>query len=167
MERCNMMVYDVLSICRYVINYSDKKGYGISNLKLQKLLYLIQAYFLKTKGEPCFDSTIEAWNFGPVVPRAYHEYKQFGCGNIPPIKSYIQINTKNVWDSKRIPYDDSGIEKKDKKQINKVVDLFSGYSATDLVALTHQQSPWINSYEPYMNNVITIEAIKEYFCNEK
>ena len=109
---------------------------------------------VQEKGTAALFNATAPWNFGPVVPRAYHEYKQFGCGNIPPIKSYIQINTKNVWDSKRIPYDDSVIEKKDKKQINKVVDLFSGYSATDLVALTHQQSPWINSYEPYAKEVI-------------
>lgn len=45
------MSYDVLEICRHVINYSNEKDYGISNLKLQKMLYLIQAYFLidKTK----------------------------------------------------------------------------------------------------------------------
>lgn len=36
------MSYDVLEICRHVINYSNEKDYGISNLKLQKVLYLIQ-----------------------------------------------------------------------------------------------------------------------------
>lgn len=45
------MSYDVLEVCRHVINYSNEQDYGISNLKLQKVLYLIQAYFLidKTK----------------------------------------------------------------------------------------------------------------------
>lgn len=35
------MSYDVLEVCRHVINYSNEQGYGISNLKLQKVLYLI------------------------------------------------------------------------------------------------------------------------------
>ena len=45
------MSYDVLEVCRHVINYSNEQDYGISNLKLQKVLYFIQAYFLidKTK----------------------------------------------------------------------------------------------------------------------
>lgn len=43
------MSYDVLEICRHVINYSNEQDYGISNLKLQKVLYLIQAYFLIDK----------------------------------------------------------------------------------------------------------------------
>lgn len=154
------MVYDVLNICRYIINYSD----GVSNLKLQKLLYFIQAYFLITKGEPCFYDDIEAWDFGPVIPKAYCEYKQFGCGDIPSIKSFIQIDENNIWDSKRILYDDSVIEKDDKKRINAVVDLFADYSATNLVELTHKQAPWTNAYVPHMNNVITLSSIKEYFC---
>ena len=29
-------MYNVLDVCRYVINYSNDKDYGISNLKLQK-----------------------------------------------------------------------------------------------------------------------------------
>ena len=40
------MSYDVLEVCRHVINYSNEKEYGISNLKLQKVLYFIQSYFL-------------------------------------------------------------------------------------------------------------------------
>lgn len=40
------MGYKVLDICRHIINYSNEKDYGISNLKLQKVLYFVQAYFL-------------------------------------------------------------------------------------------------------------------------
>ena len=31
------MSYDVLEVCRHVINYSNEQEYGISNLKLQKV----------------------------------------------------------------------------------------------------------------------------------
>ena len=37
------MSYKVLDVCRFVINYSNERDYGISNLKLQKVLYFIQA----------------------------------------------------------------------------------------------------------------------------
>ena len=43
-RRMLYMGYDVLEVCRHVINYSNEKEYGISNLKLQKVLYFIQAY---------------------------------------------------------------------------------------------------------------------------
>ena len=58
------MIYDVLDVCRHIINYSEKEDYGVSNLKLQKLLYFVQAYFMLEKKDhaPCFHEKIEAWD---------------------------------------------------------------------------------------------------------
>lgn len=159
------MAYKVLDICRHVINYSNEHDYGISNLKLQKILYFIQAYFLTNKidNSPCFDEKIEAWDFGPVVPKAYHEYKQYGSGDIPTVDSYIWFDEEDIWNFKRVKFKDNIIKDEDKKLIDKVIDMFSDYSATDLVSLTHRQLPWINAYAPYQNNEITIDSIREYF----
>lgn len=160
------MSYKVLDVCRHVIKYSNDQDYGISNLKLQKILYFIQAYFLISElGEPCFNEKIEAWDFGPVVPVAYREYKQFGSGDIPTPTHIIDYNEENIWDSKLIKYVDDVISDGDMVSINGVIDHFSDYSATDLVALTHNQSPWIDACIHHMNNEITIEAIKEYFSD--
>lgn len=159
------MSYNVLDVCRYVINYSNKNNYEISNLKLQKVLYFIQAYFLIEKNKLCFNEKIEAWDFGPVIPKAFYEYKQYGSGNIPTIKSYIILDKNNIWDSKKIEFDDGIITNEDKILINKVINKFKNYSATDLVSLTHKQSPWIDTYIPYQNKEITINTIKEYFNN--
>lgn len=146
------MSYKVLDVCQYVINYSNEKDYGISNLKLQKILYFIQAYFLISKpSRCCFEDRIEAWDFGPVVPKAYRKYKQFGSSDIPRVIDFE--NTNN----------DSYITNEDKNLINTVIDKFADFSATDLVGLTHNQSPWIDAYIPHMNREITPDAIKEYF----
>lgn len=160
-----MEVYDVLDVARYVINYSNECGYGISNLKLQKVLYFIQAYFLTgtDSKEPCFSNRIEAWDFGPVVPKAYHEFKQYGSGNIPKIDSYIVFDSENIWNMHREPYSSDVIATDDRKIIAEIVDNFSNYSASDLVDLTHRQAPWRNAYIPYRNREITIDAIRGYF----
>lgn len=161
--------YNVLDVSRYVINYSNEKGYGISNLKLQKILYFIQAYFLTSeRNKPCFNEKIEAWDFGPVVPEVYHEFKSYGSTLIPTVSTYIIFDKKNIWNSHRIEYDDSIIPDSDKQMINDVVDLFSEYSATSLVSLTHSQLPWKDAYIPHENKEITKEAIKRYFeCKKK
>lgn len=90
--------YDVLDISRYIINYSNDKDYGVSNLKLQKILYFVQAYFLINipDSHVCFKERIEAWNFGPVVPKAYREYKQYGSTNIPTILSFIEFGNHDI-----------------------------------------------------------------------
>jgi uncharacterized phage-associated protein len=156
--------YNVLDVSRYVINYSNEKDYGISNLKLQKVLYFIQAYFLTNlpDGKPCFKEKIEAWDFGPVVPEAYREYKQYGSANIPAMFSFIDFGD-DIWDTQRKPFDNSIILDEHKQMINDVVDRFSDFSATDLVTLTHKQAPWRDAYVRHENNEITIEAIRAYF----
>ncbi len=158
-------MYNVLDVARYVINYSNERGYGVSNLKLQKLLYFIQAYFLTATDDsrPCFKDKIEAWDFGPVVPNAYREFKQYGSGNIPTIESYVVFDNKNIWNSHREVYNPNVIAYDDRKMIASVVDEFSRYSASGLVDLTHRQAPWRDAYQRFANSEITIDAIRGYF----
>ena len=39
-------MYNALSVARYIIDYYNRHERGISNLKLQKVLYFVQAEFL-------------------------------------------------------------------------------------------------------------------------
>lgn len=78
-------MYKALDIARYIIERCREKNRTVSNLKLQKILYFVQAEFLVTKNQPCFAETIEAWDFGPVVPEVYYEYRMYGSANIPCI----------------------------------------------------------------------------------
>ncbi len=153
-------MYDVLDVCRYIISYSQDNRYSISNLKLQKLLYLIQAYFLICINKPCFKDKIEAWSFGPVVPKAYREYKSFGSSSIPKQRWYIKPSGETSL------FDDYDIKKADKERINAVIDQFKNNSATDLVKITHAQDPWKNAYKEGKNKEITTEAIRRYFVDE-
>ena len=139
-------MYNVLDICTYVVHYSNKKNYGVSNLRLQKILYFIQAYFLRIKKEPCFREPIEAWDFGPGVPKAYHRYKYFGSSEIPDFEE---------------PFNDFD-DPTDEKIIRGVVDLLSKYTTTQLVSMTHRQSPWAGTYKPGANNEITIKDLQRF-----
>lgn len=143
-------MYRVLDICKYVVYYSNKNNYGISNLRLQKILYFIQAYFLRIKRKPCFKEKIEAWDFGPVVPEAYRHYKYFGAGEIPDYRDPL------------IKFD----QRQDRKIIEGVVDLLSKYTTTQLVEMTHRQYPWRKNYMPYANNEISIDDLQR-FADEK
>ncbi len=158
-------MYRVLDVCRYVINYSNRQDYGVSNLKLQKLLYFIQAYFLMNSknNEPCFIEKIEAWDFGPVVPVAYHEYKQYGSTDIPSIDSYIDFDADDPWSVSMTEYDENCISDEDKKMIDAVATKLADFSATDLVNITHNQAPWKDVYAQYENNEITTKSMRNYF----
>lgn len=141
-------MYRALDIARYIIERCSATNRTISNLKLQKILYFVQAEFLVTKNQPCFAEEIQAWDFGPVVPDVYYTYRMFGSANIPCIgKSRVsQI-----------------ISSSDKELLDGIIDECSKYSASALVEITHNQTPWMEAYKPGWNNEITPESIKEYF----
>lgn len=146
-------MYNALSVARHIIDYCNEQGRGISNLKLQKILYFVQAEFLVStpKNQPCFKDRIEAWDFGPVVPNVYHQYKMFGSAAIP-----ARINER------LIPYLEE-ILPDDQVMIESIVDDASRYSASQLVEITHHQAPWVNAYRRGLNTEITNESILEYF----
>jgi uncharacterized phage-associated protein len=161
------MVYKALDVARYIINYSNRMGYGISNMKLQKLLYFIQAKFVAftEKKKPCFIEEIEAWEFGPVVPEVYQAFKQYGSSSIPAVKKYYEVN--DDWKMIEKNYDEECIEPQDREIINQTVDDFADYSAAALVNITHDQDPWNDAYVEGMNRVISKTSVKEYFeCDD-
>ena len=143
-----MIMYDANNIADYVLVYGDKHNYFLSNLKLQKLLYMIQAYFLIVKDKPCFFNPIEAWDFGSVVPEVYSCYKFFGSTTIPAPK-----------------YKNFDITKKDKKLINEVVDEFKEYTSVDLMKLIHNQTPYQEAFKN--KTVISIDSLRRFFCDEE
>ena len=78
------------------------------------------------------------------------------------MKSYIVFDENDIWNTKRIEFKENCIDNEDKVLINKVVDKFSDYSATDMVELTQHQTSLIDAISS-QNNEITNESILEFF----
>ena len=152
-------MYSAIEVAKYIIDYSNAHNYFISNLKLQKLLYFVQAYFLISSPdkEPCFWDEIEAWDFGPVVPSVYSELKGFGGASIYGFPSNIIASN--------IIADDSIIEKGDRKLIEDVIEKFRYFTAVDLTKITQRQMPWRKARA--LNRAIAIEDLRIYFGSKK
>ena len=118
--------YPAKEVAKYIIRTINQTGGCISNLKLQKMLYFVQAQFLVFKGNCCFSDPITAWDFGPVVVPVYHEYSTFGAGSIP--YSYLDAE---IW-----------IEPDDAELINSIIQATANMSATYLTQCTLHQTPW-------------------------
>lgn len=153
-------MYKAIEIAKYVINYSEEIGNPISNLKLQKLLYYIQAAMLVEKGEKCFEDPIIAWEFGPVVIPVYQAYKEYGRSELP-----VQKMSRNmVFDPvkmKIIFKEPREIEIWYRKIINKVIESYAQIeNPFDLVKKTHKEKPW---QDTCLNEEIECNKIKEYY----
>ena len=124
---------------------STNEGDGISNLKLQKLVYYAQGFQSAIFDKPLFNEEISAWTHGPVVPELYHQYKQHGSNHIPPINDF----------------DRSSLTQDEFELIEEVYEVFGQYSAWKLRNMTHEESPWLDHEADA--GVIPKEAITDYF----
>lgn len=139
---------DCHKVAEYFLSLADEDaGDLISNLKLQKLVYYAQGFHLALFDEPMFDESIEAWVHGPVVPKLYHSYKEYGCGPIP----------------KPEKIDCDAYSKKQKELLNDVYAVYGQFSAWKLRNMTHEESPWKDADR---NQTIKKKAIKKFFKEE-
>lgn len=73
-----MTAYDPRAIANLMLDEADRRGFKISNLALQKLLYFAHGIHLKRGNGPLVSGYFEAWQYGPVHPAVYRAFKQNG-----------------------------------------------------------------------------------------
>lgn len=138
-------MYDVQLISKYIIH---RHALPINNLKLQKILYFVQAEFLVSMDKACFDDDIEAWPHGPTVPAVYFKYNIFGSTNIP------DQGNKGF----------EAISRQDKNHLDAIIDTAAKYSSSWLEKITLRQKPWKDAYKRN-DKVIKQSELKEYFSS--
>lgn len=125
---------------------------GLTNLKLQKLLYYAQGHYLGREGAPLFCDPIQAWAHGPVVPDVYHAFKRCGRG---AIDAEAVLGSSFNWDDYSDVHD----------HLMSVWNTYGGYSAWTLREKTHREAPWIDAFEPdERSREITQDAMAKYFA---
>lgn len=67
----------------------ELRNWGLSNLELQKVLYVAQMYHLGRTGSPLISEEFEAWDYGPVVPDVYARAKGFGRSAVPNVFHWV------------------------------------------------------------------------------
>lgn len=138
-------MYSALEIAKYIISKCTQERYPISNLHLQKILYYIQKEFLEN-GSIAFEDEIEAWQFGPVVPRVYYQYCGFGA--LPIRMQYVT----NICSSYQ-------------KIINSIVEKKRRLNSWDMVNDTHcLGKAWNETYQYGLGNHQVIS--KELICKK-
>lgn len=66
----------------YLVVHGMDSGRPISNLQLQKILYVCQHDAILSMGEPLFDDDFYVWCYGPVIPDVYRRWSLYGGGEI-------------------------------------------------------------------------------------
>jgi uncharacterized phage-associated protein len=140
------MTYNVIDIANKILAKASISEFEdlICNLKLQKMLYYMQGFHLAYFEKPLFDDEIEAWMYGPVIPKVYETFKSNGNSGIKFTGEVINLTEK------------------EESLFNEVYRVYGAYSAVGLMNLTHSEMPW-KSTPTGIGSIIGKDKMMTYF----
>ena len=140
-----------------LIAYLKENLIPFTDLKLQKALYFLWAYYSAMYGDmdeypsKLFKADFEAWRYGPVISDVYKNYKQ---------NKYEKL--VNTFHPK------NGIEQDVQQFMDEMIKQFNEISVFGLVNRSHEDHSWRDAYSegsfhaPMDNDTIT-EEYRRYF----
>lgn len=121
--------------------------WNMTDLKLQKLLYLANMIHLGRHNTPLVDENFEAWMYGPVIPSLYRLLKKFGSNP-------ITINVGSV----------ENMKCEECKTLEDVWKSLGEKEGWELVDLTHKfNGAWNKNYDPARTAIISHEDILDEY----
>lgn len=150
-------IINPITLSKYVIQYLVPRGYEVSHLKLQKLVYYIDAWHLVYYDQPLIKEDFEAWVHGPVLRDVWNHYKDKSILNTTlNIEEHIDISDY--------------IYPEQIELINDVLDEYGDKTAYYLECLTHHEEPWRKARmdcapSDRCDVVINKKTMKEYYGN--
>lgn len=149
--------YKVGAIANFMLDRARTDLVRLTHLKLQKLVYIAYGWATVFLDDELFEEPIEAWQFGPVVPHLWHEFKAYQDKPIKGRSFDYDPNTNSVI-RLSIPKSD--------KETRRVLEMtwknYGHATASHLVTRTHAEgTPWDRTE---LHDTIDRDLITEHFA---
>lgn len=134
---------NISDVARYIGLSSTTKGLSISPLKLQKLLYYVQAWFMVFYGREntLFSEVPQAWVNGPVYPTVYHAYKNKAVNMCDHLDSAAFYNG-DALEGLSCLTSSLNLNADQLETMESVIMMYGSQSQNQLIWLTHSERPW-------------------------
>lgn len=141
-------------IANEFIALAHQEDKQLTNMQLQKLVYIAQGYNLALLNQCLYFNNTHAWQWGPVVPNLYKKLQQYGPGIVAnPITIQEDIVSPIPTESKEI--------------ITAVWDSYGSYTGGQLSSITHQSdSPWSVTWAEKHFSIIPIKRITAHYLKK-
>lgn len=78
------MAYNPITVANeFILRFGDQGE--ITHMKLQKLLYFTNGWYLGLAGKPLLSENPQVWRYGPVFRWVYNAFSKFGKGGVAPM----------------------------------------------------------------------------------
>lgn len=121
-----MQIHPAKDVAKYLL-WLGREDASTTPMQLLKLVYISHGWTLGLLGHPLIAESVEAWQYGPVVPSVYHEYKKFRSNPITAIPST----------------EPDCFEPDEKDVMRQVWSGYGNYTGVQLSSMTHKPgTPW-------------------------
>lgn len=151
-QKMNGAKHTAMEIADWFLRRVDREsGDSITHLKLQKLVYYAQAWYLANHGKPLIEEDCEAWAHGPVFQSVYDKFKN------------------NSWDALPATPKPPTIDGAISSFLEQVYKVYGPVSAKVLENQTHKEAPWVNTRgdlrpEARCNSPIKKTMIRDFYA---
>lgn len=125
-------------LCNNILLRGVNNGEKITPMKLQKLMYFVCRDYAKRFYSSPISEQFEVWQYGPVLPSVYLEFKSFGAN---PITEFARDAQGNAF----------MVSEKDNPDLAQIIDAvwqkYHSKTGIELSRITHQpESGWYRAY---------------------
>ncbi len=116
----------------------ELRGWNVSNLEIQKILYIAHMIHLGEHGVPLVNEIFQAWDYGPVLPSLYRALAMFGA---EPVKDVFYRTGSSEGTPERATMD-------------RVVPFLARLTPGQLIDVTHwPHGAWAKVYRPGVRGI--------------
>lgn len=145
-----MAGYSAIEVANAFIELAKREGVPLTNMQLQKLVYIAHGWSLALYDTGLFDEEVHAWEWGPVIPKLYNKLKKYGAGFV----------------TEPIPDADSSNDSRlsELALIKRVWAAYGKFNGPKLSAITHiDGTPWSQIWHSRPYQEIPSELIKQHY----
>lgn len=147
------MCYSAKAVANAFIKVAKEEKLPLSNLVLQKLVFLAHGWYLGITKKPLTYDAAEAWRYGPVFPNLYKALVKYGADNVEDyIPAKDEIDKSEIYNF-----------------IKAVFNKYGQYTPGQLIEITHmKKSPWSQVWREGegKNLQISNNIIMEYYAQK-
>lgn len=146
--------YNTLDIANFIIELAIENKKEMPILKLQHILYFINAQFLVEDNAPLIDQNFERWSFGPINLELRNRTREFGSSPIDKTLSIFKTIDDKPYDWEVIDFDNNVIDTETKNRIAKTFGKIIDIPLFKMIDITTNQE----IYTKYKTDIIHYEA---------
>jgi uncharacterized phage-associated protein len=141
--------HDPNDVARYFLWLARAGDKSLTPMQVLKLVYIAHGWSLGLYSEPMSNTPAEAWQYGPVIPPVYHEFKVFGGSAVS-----VAPESEPV-----------GFSPREQNLLGQVWKAYGHKSGIALSSLTHQPgTPWDITIKKFGRGaVIPDDLIEEHY----